>query len=118
MAKVVLFGNGQMTSMIHFYFTHDSPFEVAAFTVDAEHIKEKTLLGLPVVPFEDLERAYPPGEFDMSIPISYRNVNQLRAEKYQLAKAKGYRLINYISSKAITWPGLVIGDNCTILEGC
>jgi sugar O-acyltransferase (sialic acid O-acetyltransferase NeuD family) len=118
MQKVVLFGSGQMASMICFYLTHDSPFEVAAFTVDGEHIKEETLLGLPVVPFEDVKRHYPPGEFEMSIPISYRGANQLRAEKYQQAKNKGYKLINYISSKATIWPGLAIGDNCFILEGC
>jgi sugar O-acyltransferase (sialic acid O-acetyltransferase NeuD family) len=118
MQKVVLFGSGQMAVMICFYLTHDSSFEVAAFTVDGEHIKEETLLGFPVVPFEDIERDYPPDEFVMSIPISYRGANQLRAEKYQQAKAKGYRLINYISSRAATWPGLVIGDNCFVLEGC
>jgi sugar O-acyltransferase (sialic acid O-acetyltransferase NeuD family) len=118
MQKVILFGSGQMASMISFYLSHDSPFEVVAFTVDGEHIKEATLLGLPIVPFEDIERDYPPGEFAMSIPISYRGANQLRAEKYQQAKAKGYPLINYISSKATIWPGLVIGDNCFILEGC
>jgi sugar O-acyltransferase (sialic acid O-acetyltransferase NeuD family) len=118
MQKVILFGSGQMASMISFYLSHDSPFEVVAFTVDGEHINEATLLGLPIVPFEDIERDYPPGEFAMSIPISYRGANQLRAEKYQQAKAKGYRLINYISSKATLWPGLVIGDNCFVLEGC
>jgi sugar O-acyltransferase (sialic acid O-acetyltransferase NeuD family) len=118
MQKVVLFGNGQMASVIFFYLTHDSAFEVAAFTVDGEHIKEQTLLGLPVVAFEEMERRYPPGEFEMFVPISYRKVNQLRAEKYYQAKAKGYRLINYINSRATTWPGLVIGDNCMILEGC
>jgi sugar O-acyltransferase (sialic acid O-acetyltransferase NeuD family) len=118
MHKVILFGNGQMASMICFYLRHDSPFEVAAFTVDEEHISEETLLGLPVIPFEEIEHRYPPDEFAMSVPISYRKVNQLRAEKYRQAKAKGYGLINYISSKATTWPGLVIGDNCIILEGC
>jgi sugar O-acyltransferase (sialic acid O-acetyltransferase NeuD family) len=116
--KVVLFGNGQMTSMIYFYLAHDSAFEVVAFTVDGEHIREDTLLGLPVVAFEDVEGRYPPDEYAMSVPISYRRVNQLRAEKYREAKAKGYRLINYISSKATTWPGLIVGDNCLILEGC
>jgi len=118
MRKVVLFGNGQMASMIFFYLRHDSPFEVAAFTVDGKHIKEETLLGLPVCPFEEIEGAYPPSEFEMSIPISYRGANQLRAEKYHQAKVKGYRLINYISSKATTWPDLAIGDNCIVLEGC
>lgn len=118
MEKVVLFGNGQMASMICFYLTHDSPFEVAAFTVNGDHIAEETLLGLPVVAFENVERDYPPSDFQMAIPISYRDVNQLRAEKYYEAKSKGYRLINYISSKATTWPGLAVGDNCMILEGC
>jgi sugar O-acyltransferase (sialic acid O-acetyltransferase NeuD family) len=118
MKKVVLFGNGQMTSMVCFYLTHDSSFEVAAFTVDEEYIQGDTLLGLPVVRFEDIELRYPPSEFQMLIPISYRNMNQLRAEKYRQAKAKEYQLINYISSRAMTWPGLRIGDNCIILEGC
>lgn len=118
MEQVIVFGNGQMASMMSFYLTHDSPFEVVAFTVNKQHIKEETLLGLPVVSFEDLERSHPPDRFTLSIPISYRSVNQLRAEKYYEAKARGYRLINYVSSKAVTWPDLVIGDNCIILEGC
>jgi sugar O-acyltransferase (sialic acid O-acetyltransferase NeuD family) len=52
----------------------------------------------------------------MFVPISYKNVNKLRAEKYHQAKAKGYRLISYVCSKAVTWPGLVVGDNCFIFE--
>jgi sugar O-acyltransferase (sialic acid O-acetyltransferase NeuD family) len=118
MEKVVLFGNGQMARMISFYITHDSPFEMTGFTVNGENIREQTLLGAPVVPFEDIENRYPPDEFRMLIPVSYRNANQLRAEKYHQARAKGYRLISYVSSRAVTWPGLVIGDNCIILEGC
>jgi sugar O-acyltransferase (sialic acid O-acetyltransferase NeuD family) len=43
-------------------------------------------------------------------------VNKLRAEKYYEAKAKGYQLISYVSSKATTWPGLVIGENSFIYE--
>lgn len=118
MEQVIVFGDGQMATMMYFYLTHDSPFEVVAFTVNREHIKDSTLLGIPVVPFEDLERSHPPSHFKLSIPLSYRSVNQLRAEKYYEAKSKGYGLINYISSKATTWPGLVLGDNCIILEGC
>ncbi|HSQ92619.1 MAG TPA: acetyltransferase [Nitrospiraceae bacterium] len=117
MQQVVVFGNGQMASMMGFYLSHDSPFQVAAFTVDGQHIREDTLMGAPVVPFEELDRSHPPAQFALSMPISYRNVNQLRAAKFQEARAKGYRLISYISSKAITWPGLVTGENCIILEG-
>lgn len=117
MERVILFGNNQMSSMIYFYLTHDSCFQVAAFTVNEIHIKGKLLFGLPVVPFEELEQRFPPSEYRMCIPISNRNVNHLREEKYSQAKIKGYKLITYISSKAITWPGLVAEDNCIILEG-
>lgn len=116
MDKVVLFGNGQVASLAYFYLTHDSPSEVAAFTVDRKYIEEKTLFGLPIVPFEDIENIYPPDKYKMHISISYKNVNRLRAEKYYQAKEKGYQLISYVSSKATTWPGLIIGENCMIME--
>jgi sugar O-acyltransferase (sialic acid O-acetyltransferase NeuD family) len=53
----------------------------------------------------------------MSVPIMYSRLNQLRATKYHEAKARGYRLINYVSSRASTWPDLVLGDNCFLAEG-
>lgn len=116
MDKVIVFGNGQVASMNYMYLTHDSPYDVVAFTVDRMYIKEEKLFGLPVVPFEDIESLYPASEYKMSILISYRNVNRLRAEKYGQAKAKGYELINYVSPKAVTWPGLVLGENNFIFE--
>lgn len=115
MEKVVVFGNRLFAELIYFYLTHDSPYEVAAFTVDREYIKEDTLFGLSVVPFEDVESILPPAECKMLVSIGFR-LNRLREERYYQAKAKGYQLINYISSKSITWPGLVIGDNCLIFE--
>jgi len=114
MGKVVLFGVGQVASRAYWYLTHDSPHEVAAFTVDPEYIEEDKLFGLPVIPFDDIESIYPPNEYKMFLSISFRGMNKLRAEKYYQAKAKGYQLVNYVSSKATTWPGLVIGDNCLI----
>ena len=110
--KVVLFGNGQMASFAHAVLTHDSPHEVVAFTVDEGHITDKTLMGLPVVPFENLPSSHPPDAFAMHISVSFRRVNRLRAEKYEAAKAKGYELVSYVSSRAYTWPDLTIGDNC------
>jgi sugar O-acyltransferase (sialic acid O-acetyltransferase NeuD family) len=116
MTKVVIFGNGQQARMNYFYLSHDSSYEVVAFTVDRKYINEDSMGGLPVVPFEEIETIYPPYEYNMSVLVSYRNLNWLRAEKYGQAKAKGYHLVNYISSKATTWPDLIIGDNCFIFE--
>jgi sugar O-acyltransferase (sialic acid O-acetyltransferase NeuD family) len=116
MAKVVIFGTTEFAELNYFYLTHDTPHEVVAFTEDRDYIKKETFFGLPVVPFEDIESLYPPRDYKMRIAVLYGKVNKNRAKKYYEAKAKGYDLINYISSKAITWPGLVIGDNCYIAE--
>lgn len=116
MNKVVVFGTEKLAELAHFYLTKDSPYKVVAFTVNDEFIKEKQFIGLPVIPFEEIEKHYPPEKFNMFIAIGYRKLNTLRAEKYFEAKKKGYNLISYISSKAIHWGDTEIGDNCFILE--
>lgn len=93
---------------------HDSPYQVCAFTVDREYIKEDTIFELPVIPFELIQSSYPPGEYGMHIAVGHVRVNRIRAQKYEQAKAMGYQLISYINSRAVTWPGLVYGDNCKI----
>ncbi len=116
MAKVVVFGVGQWASLAHFYLKHDSLHEVVAFTVDRDYLKESEMFGLPIVAFDEVENLYPPDRFKMFLPISFKRVNHLRAERYDQAKTKGYQLISYVSSKATTFPGFVCGDNCFILE--
>jgi len=114
--KVVIFGTGDMAQVVHYYLTHDSNYEIVAFTVDEDHLKEKQLFNLPVVPFEEVERYYPPEEFAMFIAIGYKHVNKLRAQKYYSAKKKRYRLISYVSPKSIVWGNVEVGDNCFVFE--
>jgi len=116
MKPLVIFGNSQMAQIAHFYLTHDSDYTVEAFTVDRDYISNSTFCNLPVVAFEEVENFYPPESFSMFIAVGYTRLNQLRTEKYELAKAKGYDLISYISSRATTWSDLSIGENCFILE--
>lgn len=116
MAKIIIFGAGEIAEIAHFYFKHDSEHEVSAFCVDREYLKTNRLCDLPVVAFEDLEKQYPPGEYQMFVALSYTKVNTIRAEKCRAAKDKGYTLVSYVSSRATTFPGFVAGDNCFILE--
>lgn len=115
MSQVIIFGIGQIAEIVHFYLTNDSEHEVIAFTVDKEYLSEKQFKGLPVVPFETIEKVYSPNEYKMIIPISYKNMNHIRADRYYKAKEKGYSLISYISSKA-TYYGTPVGENTLIFE--
>ena len=116
MAKIVIFGIGQLAEVVHFYLTHDSKHEVVAFTADREFIHDDTFAGLPVVPFEEITTRFPPQEYKMFVALSYRGVNKIRADKYRQAKEKGYLLISYVNSRATVWPDLKIGDNTFIFE--
>jgi len=114
-SKILIFGTGSFAQVVQFYLTHDSEHEVVAFAVNESHIKDRELMGLPVVPFESIENAYPPGAFKMFVAVGYKKVNQVRASIYGEAKQKGYELITYVSSKCTYW-GESIGDNCFIFE--
>jgi len=116
MANVVVFGVEKLAELAHFYLTHDSEHKVVAFTVDPEYLTSSEFKGLPVVPYNEIEQHYSPDQFCMFIPMSFEKMNHLRAEKYEDAKQRGYKLISYVSSKATIFPDFQCGDNCFILE--
>ena len=114
--KLIIFGAAEIASLAKFYFTHDSNYEVVAFTVDDQYVEDDHFDGLPVIPFSEMCVKYPSQEFDLHVALSYQKLNQLREEKYFQAKKAGYHLATYVSTKATTWPDLCVGDNCFILE--
>ena len=116
MSKIVIFGTGSFAQLVHFYLTHDSNHEVVAFTVHESHLKQKELLGLPVVPFESLEREYPVDSFNMYVAVGYTKLNRVRASIFGDAKRIGYELVSYVSSRCTHWGDTKIGDNCFIFE--
>jgi sugar O-acyltransferase (sialic acid O-acetyltransferase NeuD family) len=117
MAQVIIFGLRDFASLAHFYLKHDSAHDVVAFSVTRDYLDgTERFEGLPVVAFEDLEQSFPPTEYHLFAPLSHRNMNRLREQIFHQGKAKGYRFISYISSRATTFPGVGFGENCFILE--
>ncbi len=116
MEKIIIFGTGQTAEIVYKYFEKDKSFEVVAFTADRDFIKKERIFDLPVVPFDTILNKYPINEYKMFVAIGYKNLNKLRAEKYNEAKNKGYQLVNYIDKDSGINPDIVIGDNCLVLE--
>lgn len=115
-APVVIFGIGDFAEVASVYLAKDSPHEVAAFTVHDEFRRADTLIGKPVVRWEDLPDRFPPAEFAMFVAIGFSKVNGRRTEIYDECKRRGYELITYVSSHATHVDDLVVGDNCFIFE--
>jgi sugar O-acyltransferase (sialic acid O-acetyltransferase NeuD family) len=116
MRQIVIFGTGEIAELADFYFTNDSPHEVAGFTVDAAFLKQGEFRGRPVVAFEHVATEFPPDRFGCFVALSYARVNALRAEKVAAARAKGYRIATYVSSRATIFSGFEPKENCFILE--
>ena len=113
---IVVFGIGEIAELADFYFTHDSGYEVVAFTVDSAFLKQHEFRKRPVVPFEEVAERFPPDRFGCFVAVSYAKINGVRTEKVAAAKAKGYWLASYLSSRATAFPGFELKENCFILE--
>lgn len=114
--QIVLFGLGDVAELAHYYFKNDSNYEVVAFTVNSDYVEEAYFCGLPVIAFEEVTRDFPPDTNEFFVALGYSKLNSVRREKYLAAKAKGYRIASYISSRATLLNDGQIGENCFILE--
>lgn len=114
--KLIIIGAGEFAEIAYEYFTHDSPYNVIAFSIEREYIKNTELLDLPVVPLEELEKRYDPSEYSVFVATTYTQLNRLRARFYKLVKEKGYSVASYVSSKAFVWRNVEIGENCFVFE--
>src|SRR5689334_24881730 len=60
MAKLVVFGTGDIARLAHHYFATDSAHQVVAFTADRAFVQGREFRGVPLLPFDEVARRYPP----------------------------------------------------------
>ncbi len=114
--KLILVGAGEFGEIAYEYFTYDSPYEVVAFSAEKKFVEMESLFGLPIVPFEELEKIYDPLKYKVFVSITFTQLNRIRTRLYKDVKRKGFSVISYISSSAFTWRNVEIGENCFIFE--
>jgi len=114
--KLIIVGDSAFAEIAYEYFTHDSEFEVVAFSVEQEYLKRDELFGVPIVPFETLEENFAPTEHHFYTAMVYTQGNKLRERLYLAAKEKGFKAASYISSQAFVWRNVEVGEHCFIFE--
>ena len=117
MSRIIMFGTGRGANVATRYMSDDSAHEIIAYTVDDDYADRKEFMGRPVIPFSRIEKEIPPQESQMFVSLGFQRMNALRAEKFAAAKAKGYSLASYVSSRILSCEKPKIGENCFILEG-
>lgn len=116
MKKLVIFGTGAIAELASFYFETDSDYEIIAFTVDDDFVKEDLFCSRPVVPASELNTRFPSSEYSLFIAISYSKLNKVRQNKYNCYSNMGYKLASYVSSKCNYLSNFMPGRNAFILE--
>ena len=96
--------------------THDAQRKIAAFTIDASYVESDTHEGLPLVAFQQLADNFPPETHDILLPLGHTGMNDFRRQRCEQAKAMGYTLAHYVSSRASVWPDLAVKENVIIYE--
>jgi sugar O-acyltransferase (sialic acid O-acetyltransferase NeuD family) len=113
---LVIIGASAFGQIAYEYFTHDSPYEVVAFSVEREYLTEKALFDIPIVPFDELPKRFPPKQHAVFTALTYARMNRVRSRLYREAKALGYPFATYVSSKAFVWRNVEIGENSFVFE--
>lgn len=116
MQRVVIFGTTDFAQVAHAYLSRDARYRVDGFTVDAGRLEAPRLLGLDVVPFDDVERRFPPDDVTMLVAVGYSRLNRARTQACATARARGYRLLTYVDRGASCVEPVQLGDNCFVLE--
>lgn len=115
MADIVLFGAGQIAEVAKVYIDRHGTDRIVGFTVDAEYAHSDSFHGLPLVPWEELERRFPPREVKILGPLSFRRMNEFRRDRHLEGLARGYEFASFIHPNSHIYTD-EIGDNCFILE--
>lgn len=114
--KIIIIGASSNSKLARFYFDRDTEYQVVAYAIEKQYIKETQFDHLPVVALEDLEKNYPPSQYAAFVAVGYSNMNAVREKLYQITKEKGYTLPNYISPRCNFLTAEPMGDNNLILE--
>lgn len=114
--KLIIVGAGEFAEIAYEYYTFDSSYEVVAFAVETQFLKEKERFGIPIIPFESLADSYPPSQYYVFVAVYYGKLNRSRTRLYNKCKELGYHCASYISSKSFVWHNVIIGENTFIFE--
>lgn len=110
MDKIVIIGIGDVAITVKNFIERHHLFEVIAFSVNKEYVKESTYEGLPIIPFEELDKHIDKDKVYTFVAASHFNyMHRVKRKLYTMLKDNGYMVANLISPLATIVPGVKMG---------
>lgn len=107
---VVIFGTGTFAQVVHSYMR----ISADAYTVDREYIGDGDIMGTPVVPFDEVEKSYPPDRYKIFIAVTQQNRHRfLLPEIYEKVTEK-YRLASIVHPTAFVGRRVLVGTGSLV----
>jgi len=113
---LVIFGTGSLARMAHYFATRELGLEVLAFTADAPHVSQSSMLGVPVVELQALAGVHPPGDVSVFVAVGYRSLRQ-RARAWHRVRDLGYDTPCLVSRHAFVAENASLGPNTIVMPG-
>jgi sugar O-acyltransferase (sialic acid O-acetyltransferase NeuD family) len=117
LGDVVIFGAGELATLVRFHLETVPGYTVVGFGVDEGYATADTFEERPLIELDRLRELFPPGAVEVFVAIGYRKVNRLRADAYARLGDLGYGLLTFVSPDAMVAAGVELGDNCFVFEG-
>ena len=117
MTQIVIFGTGKIADVLHAYIREDPTLSIAGFTCDPGFMTEREFHGLPLVPFEEVETAFPSSDFAMFVAIGYQDLNPGGRSDAGQAREQGLSPGFLDQPRALVPKGCTVGANCFVMEG-
>jgi sugar O-acyltransferase (sialic acid O-acetyltransferase NeuD family) len=114
--RIVIYGNGSIARLLHSYPEFGE--QVVGFTVDSEFLDDgrEEFCGKPMVPFESVQDTFPPDNTKIIVAVGFVEMNNIRQQKSEEARAKGYAFTRFIHKSVEQKNGIEIGENVIILD--
>ena len=117
MAKsLIVVGASSTAEVMAEYFLTEGERKISCFAVEASHLQENKICGLPVVAFENVVDICDPSEHDVFVAVSYGQLNRLRTRLLDRSRKLGFGVTSFISRHALVAASAKIGPHAFVFE--
>ena len=101
MIDILVNGTGPLGRMVFHLLDADDRYRVRAFTAARQYCTEPSLLGVPLIPHDDITSGFPPDDVVCLSVVGGLGGWQTRRDHFAAMRDRGYRHVNYVHRSVI-----------------